>query len=244
MEHTADAKLRLKRSALKVLTTIAFKGVLGELSTPLKRETGADILTTFGPSGMALEKCRSGATFDVVIATLKVIETLISEGFVEPNSDHPIAKSYVGVAVKAGSPHPKIKTLDDFKQALLNARSLGYTNPATGAASGTHVAKVLEDLGIADAVNTKATFGQGGSVAELLITGEADLAIQQLSEHMLTDGVEVVGPIPDEIQSKTRFSVGLFANCSKRDAAIKLIDMITAADIKPMLKRHGLFPIS
>jgi molybdate transport system substrate-binding protein len=243
VEHPADAKLRFKRSTLKVLTTIAFKGVLEELSAPLKRDTGANIATTFGPSGMALEHCRSGAKFDAVIATPKVIETLVSEGFVEQNSDQPIAKSYVGVAVKAGSPHPKIKTINDFKQALLNARSVGYTNPATGAASGTHMAKVLDRLGIADAVNAKATLGKGGSVAELIMTGEIDIAVQQFSEHMLIDGVEVVGPIPDEIQSETRFSIGLYANCLERKAAIKLVDLLTATDIKPVLKRHGLFPI-
>jgi molybdate transport system substrate-binding protein len=228
---------------LKVLTSIAFKGVLGELSPHLQLKLGTEITMAFGPSGTALEKCRGGATFDAVIAMPKVIKTLVYEGFIEKNSDHLIAKSYVGVAVKAGSLHPKINTVNNFKQALLNARSVGYTNPKTGAASGTHVAKILKELGIMEAVNSRATLSEGGSVAELLMTGDIDIAIQQFSEHMLIDGVEVVGPIPDAVQSETKFSIGLFANCPERKSAIKLIDLLTAPDIKPMLKRHGLFPI-
>ncbi len=228
---------------LKVLTSIAFKGVLGELSAHLKLKTGAEITMTFGPSGMALEKCRSGAIFDAVIATPKVIKTLVYESFIEQNSDYLIAKSYVGVAVQAGSLHPKINTVHNFKQALLNARSVGYTNPKTGAASGTRVATILKELGITNAVNSRATLSEGGSVAELLMTGDIDIAIQQFSEHMLIEGIEVVGPIPDEIQSETKFSIGLFANCPERKSAIKLINLLRAPDIRPMLKRHGLFPI-
>ena len=228
-------------TTLKVLTTIAFKGVLKEVSASLEHKPDLQILMTFGPSALALRKCRSGAVFDIVIATPTVIEKLIFEGFIVRSSDHLIAKSYVGVAVKAGTPHPTIKTLEDFKIALLNARSVGYTNPATGAASGAHIAKVLDELGIADAVNSKATFGQGGSVAELLLTGDIDIALQQLSEHMLIEGVEVVGPIPDEIQKKTFFSAGLFADGGDPQAAIALIDHLTAPEITPLLKRHGLF---
>ena len=228
---------------LKVLTTIALKGVLAELAGDFQRQTGHEFAMTYGPSGTVFDQCRGGATYDLVIATPDTIDTLISEGSIEAGSRKKIAQSIVGVAVKAGASHPNIDTVANFKQALLDANSVGYTNPATLAASGVHMAKVLEDLGIIDVVNAKTTFGQGGSVAELLITDDIEIALQQISEHRLVKGVEIVGPIPEAIQKITILSVGLHAHAPEREVGTTMIEWLTSPDINSVLDRHGLFPI-
>jgi len=228
---------------LKVLTTIALKGVLEELAGDFQRQTGHEFAMTYGPSGTAFDQCRGGAVYDIVIATPDTIDTLISEGFVVAGSREKFATSIVGVAVKAGASHPNIETVANFKQALLDANSVGYTNPATLAASGVHMAKVLDDLGILDVVNAKTTFGQGGSVAEFLITGEIEIALQQICEHRLVEGVEIVGPVPDAIQKITTLSVGLHAQATERETGTTVIEWLTSPDINSVLDRHGLFPI-
>ena len=105
------------------------------------------------------------------------------------------------------------------------------------------MAKVLEDLGIIDVVNAKTTFGQGGSVAELLITDDIEIALQQISEHRLVKGVEIVGPIPEAIQKITILSVGLHAHAPEREVGTTMIEWLTSPDINSVLDRHGLFPI-
>ena len=228
---------------LRILTTIALKGVLEELSGEFQSQTGHELAMTFGPSGTAFDQCRGSAVYDLVIATPEAIDTLISEGFIEVGTREKFSKSIVGVAVEAGAAHPKIDTVENFKQTMLDAKSVGYTNPATLAASGVHMAKVFADLGILDVVNAKTTFGQGGSVAELLMTGDVEIALQQISEHKLVEGVEIVGPVPDAIQKITILTVGLHARASERAAAATMIERLTSPDIDPVLDRHGLFPL-
>lgn len=229
---------------LKILTTISLKGLLDELSGTFRQQTGHDLDMTFGPAGTQFDKVRSGTAYDIVIVVPYAIDTMIAEGYVEAGSQQDFTKSISGVAVKAGTPHPTICTVENFKQALLDAKSVGYTNPATKASSGVHVAKILGELGIADVVNAKTTFGQGGSVAELLITGEIEIALQQISEHLLVEGVEVVGPLPDKIQLEITLASGVHTQVSDRHSAATMINLLTSPDTHPILQRNGLFPLT
>ena len=138
--------------------------------------------------------------------------TVISpESWVVPGSRVDIARSGIGVAVKAGAPKPDISTPQALKAALLAAKSVAYTDPKSGGASGIHFVKVLADLGIADAVNARAKLGQGGLTGEFIVKGEADMAVQQRPELKSVSGIDIVGPLPDALQSITLLSSGVLA---------------------------------
>jgi molybdate transport system substrate-binding protein len=149
----------------------------------------------------------------------------------------------IGIAVRAGAPRPKIDTADDVRQALLAARSVAYTDPSTGAASGVHFVQLLERFGIADVVKAKAKLGDGGPVAEFVARGEADIAIQQLCEHMLVPGVDVVGPLPDELNKTTTFTAGVAKSAAAPIEAAALIRLLQAPHVRAAMPSHGLQPV-
>lgn len=225
---------------LKVLTTVALKGVLEELGPEFTRQSGRALAMTYGPGAIVAERLKAGVEADVAVATPAGIEALIADGFVAPGSLAVLARSIVGVAVRAGAPKPKIDTVEDFRRALLAAKTVAYTNPATGAASGVHLAKLLDQLGITAEVNAKAKLGSGGPVAEFVARGEAELAVQQVCEHMLVKGVDVVGPLPDELQSVTTLAIGVCRKAAAPEAARALIALLTSPRGQATLQKHGL----
>ncbi len=226
---------------VRILGTIALKGVLTEYEPAFKAQHGAGFTYVWGPTGTVYDRLRAGEAHDVVIAVPDAIDTLIAEGLVAAGSRQDFAKSVVGVAVKSGTPHPKIATVEDVKAALRSAKSVAYTDPATQAASGLHIAKLLADWGMTDEINAKTKFGRGGPVAEFLVTGEAEIALQQFCEHMLVKGVDVVGAVPDEINKVSTFSLGLGAKAGDVAAAKALLAWLTDPAQHPTLRKHGLF---
>ncbi len=226
---------------VKIVGTIALKGVLAEYEPQFRKETGAGFSHIWGPTGTVFERCRAGDALDLVIAVPDAVDTLVAEGHVVKSTRADVAKSVVGIAVKAGAPKPKIDTVEDVKAALRNAKSVTYTDPATQAASGVHVAKLLADWGMTAEINAKTKFGRGGPVAEYLVTGEAEIALQQFCEHMLVKGVDIVGAIPKEIQRVSTFSLGIGTRAQNPEGARKLIAWLAAPAQHPTLRRHGLF---
>ncbi len=228
---------------VKILGTIALKGVLSEHAPAFKTETGFDLSYVWGPTGTVYDRCRAGEAHDVLIAVPDAIDTMIAEGHAVQGSRIDVTKSVVGIAVKAGAPRPKIATVEDVKAALRAAKTVAYTDPATQAASGIHVAKLLADWGMTEEINAKTKFGRGGPVAEFLVTGEAEIAVQQLCEHMLVKGVDVVGPVPNEIQRVSTMSVALGAKSQNAAGAKALMAWLADPIVHPILRRHGLFAL-
>jgi molybdate transport system substrate-binding protein len=228
---------------LKILTSVAMKGVLEELAAEFRQATGCGLSMSYGPGGVVLQRVRAGDANDVVIATPEAIEVLIGEGRLLAGSQRLIARSVIGVAVRSGAPKPRIDTVEDFRRALLAARSVAYTNPATGAASGVHLSKILDRFGIADEINAKAKLGDGGPVAEFVVSGEAELAVQQLCEHMLVRGIDIVGPLPAELQKVTTFTAAVGAGATVPDQASALIRLLLAPQVQAALSGHGLEPV-
>ncbi|MEN3379037.1 MAG: molybdate transport system substrate-binding protein, partial [Hyphomicrobiales bacterium] len=139
-------------------------------------------------------------------------------------------------------PKPDISTPEAFKRALLAARAVAYTDPASGGASGAHMAKVLERLGITAEVNARAKLGRGVPAGTFLVKGEADLAIQQLPELMGVSGVEVVGPLPGDLQNVTTFAAGIPIGSAQADAAKALVRFLQTPESAAVIKKHGLDP--
>jgi molybdate transport system substrate-binding protein len=144
--------------------------------------------------------------------------------------------------VKEGAPKPDISTVDKFKQALLAAKSVAYIDPASGGSSGIYVDKLLVKLGIADQIRPKTKLKNGGHVADLIVSGEAELGIHQISEIVPVKGATLVGPLPKEIQNTTTYAAGLSTSVKDKDAAKELIDYLSGPDAAAVLKSKGMEP--
>jgi len=228
---------------LNVMASVAFKGVLERFEPEFEKTTGFRFAPVYAPAGTVVKRVRAGTTADVVIVTPETMKLLLDEGLAASGSERNIAKSVVGVAVRSGAPKPKIATAEDVKAALLAARSVAYTDPSTGAASGVHFMQLCERFGIADAVKAKARLGDGGPVAEFVARGEAELAIQQLCEHMLVPGVDVVGPLPDALNKTTVFTAGVTRSAAAPGEGAALIKLLLAPHVRAAMPSHGLTPV-
>jgi len=145
----------------------------------------------------------------------------------------------MGVAVAKGAPKPDISTPEAFRNTLLAAKSVAYSDPAGGGASGVVFAKVLKDLGIADAVNAKAKLGRGIPNAEFIVKGESDIAIQQIPELMTTPGIDIVGPFPPALQTVTDFAAAVLATSRNPAAAKALVEFLGSPEALALLKSRG-----
>jgi molybdate transport system substrate-binding protein len=217
-----------------VLTTPALSAVWDELK-PKFEATGQKLDLVYAPAAVIAKRVAEGEAADVMFSTVSGIESLTKTGKV-------IASSGTAVAVLKGAPKPDISTPEKFKQALLNAKAVAYTDPAGGGASGAIVAKVLERLGIAKEINAKAKLANGFPSATFLVKGEADIALQQLPELIAVQGVEIVGPLPGDLQSVTPFAAGVHAGSSNPDAGRALIKFFQSPEAIAVIKAKGLEP--
>jgi molybdate transport system substrate-binding protein len=177
---------------------------------------------------------------DVVIMTDVAVDDAAKRGAVAAGTRTDIARTGMGVGVRAGAPRPDISSPEAFKAALLGARSLVYVDPAQGATSGIHFASVLDRLGIAEAVKSKSQLVPGGYPAERVASGEAELVVHQISEIVPVKGVTLVGPLPGDLQKVTVYSAGLATRSASPEAARAFIAFLTRAAFKPKFAAAGL----
>jgi molybdate transport system substrate-binding protein len=228
---------------LNVMASVAFKGLLERIEPEYRQATNFGFAPIYAPAGVVVRRVRDGTVSDLVVVTPDSWKTLAGEGLGVLGSEHDVATSVIGVAVRAGAAKPKIGTADDLRDTLLSAGSVAYTDPSTGAASGVHFVQLLERLGIADAVKRKAKLGDGGPVAELVARGDAEIAIQQLCEHMLVPGVDIVGPLPVELNKTTTFTAGVAQSAAAPNEAAALIRLLLAPHVRAAMPSHGLRPV-
>jgi molybdate transport system substrate-binding protein len=225
--------------AVKVLSTLALRGAIRALAGRYEAENAIQLDADFAPTLALLDRLRRGEQADVVVLTREGLDGLVAEGAVEAASCVDLARSYVGIAVKAGSPHPDISTSDALRATLVNARSVAYSRLG---ASGIFFAQLIERMGIASEVNARACIVPQGFTAERLVAGEADLAVQQISELKQVAGVEIVGPIPHVLQRPVVFSAGRLTTSGKAAQADALLRYLASADAAPALRESGLEP--
>ncbi len=223
-------------SAIKLLSTLAVMGAMRDLARRFEVASGARIAADFSPTVALLERLRAGETADVAILTAQGVDDLIHEGIIRAGTRTDVALSFVGVAVKTGAPKPDLSNVEALKASLLAARCVAYSRIG---ASGLYFADLLKRLGIAEAVNSKALIVPSGFTAERLVSGEADLAVQQISELMVVPGIEVAGPLPPEVQTIATFSGGLLT--AKPEAAA-LLRFLASTEAAPALRASGLQP--
>lgn len=226
-------------NSVRVLSTLALKGAVARLASAYQAASGVRIDADFAPTLALLERLRAGEAADLVILTREGLIEMTGEGRVAPESVVDLARSYVGVAVKAGAAHPDIASETALRATLLGARAVAYSRLG---ASGILFAQLIARLGIAEAINARAVIIPVGFTAERLVSGEADLAIQQISELKQIDGIEIVGPIPLGLQTPAVFSAGRMVASERAAAADHLLRYLASADVAPVLRETGLEP--
>jgi molybdate transport system substrate-binding protein len=225
---------------IRVLSTHAAFEVLSELGPRFERTTGHRLSIGYDPANVIKRHIDGGAAFDVVIVTRPVIDDLAKQGKIIPDTCIDIGRSGLGVAVRKGAAKPDIGTIEAFKRTLLAAKSVVRSKDGT---SGLYFEKLLDRLGIAEAMRGKIRLGPSGRVAELVASGEAEMAVQQVAELLPVTGAEFVGPFPPELQLYTVFSAGVGTAAKNRETAKALIDFLTAPSAAALFKAKGLEPI-
>jgi len=225
---------------IKVLTTGAFKQVVVALVPQFEKATGHKVVVDNGTVGQLTKRVDGGETFDVLVLSPKGIDNLIGQGRIVAGSSAKLAKVGVGVMVKAGAPVPDVSTVEAFKRALLNAKSIAYIDPESGGSSGIYLAKLLERLELAEQVCGKTRLKRGGHVSDLILSGEAELGIHQMSEIVSTAGITLAGPLPADIQNYTTYAAGIGTAVRDRAAAQALIDTLAGPVVAPILAARGM----
>lgn len=224
---------------VRMLSTLGLMGAMRSLSSAFEAISGIRVDADFAPTLALLKRLRDGEAADLVILTREGLDEMIGEGRVVAGSAADLARSFVGIAVRAGQAHPDIGSEAALRRTLLAARSVAYSRLG---ASGVYLAQLMVRMGIAAEINAKATIVEQGFTAERLVTGEADLAVQQISELKQVGGVEVVGPIPHALQTPAVFSAGRLANAKHAAAADRLLRYLASPEVAPVLRQSGLEP--
>lgn len=201
--------------------------------------SGIDVTIDWEPTTVILDAIAKGARPDGVLATDGAVSTLVESGLIAQEAVLPIVASRIGLGVRAGASHPDISTVPALIDTLLAARSVSYS---LGGQSGLHFGPLLGRLGIADAVNARASCIPAGFTGEKLLTGEADIAVQQISELKAVNGVEVIGPLPDDVQKVTAFSGAPLSGSAATADVTAFLNFLRTATATESLSAFGLDP--
>jgi molybdate transport system substrate-binding protein len=229
---------------IKALSSGALKLALTRLLPDFQSSHSDTVTIEYGPAGAIAKRIQKGEAADVAIATRSQVESLESQGMIVQGSLVNIAGIAIGVAVRKGAPKPDISTIEAFKRALLSARSIGYRDPATGSTSGIYTAYMLEQLGIAKDLEPKIKLDRSEGdhpedVFQAVARGEIEMQIGQITEIVIAPGVELVGPLPSEIQKITMLAAGIVASSKAPEAARGLISFISSPSAAAILKAKG-----
>ena len=222
---------------LRILTSNSSRTVLDALAPAYERASGNRCAVTFDTARRMLERIRNGESGDLVILGAAVVTELARSGIVAPGSSRLFARSRVGVAVRAGAPKPDISTVESFRRALLDARSVAHT---VYGASGMYVPELLRRLGIAGEMQPKIVNRTGGYIGGVVASGEAELAIQQIVELLAVPGIDLVGPLPDELQKVFETAIGVFAASRQTEDAARLLQFLLAPANAGVFREKGL----
>ena len=227
---------------LKVLSAIGIQAVMEDLGPKFERATGHKLAITFANAGTTVKRIQDGETADVVITTQPGIESFVRDGKAVADNVTILARSGIGLAVRNGAPKPDISSPEAFKRTLLAAKSIAYSNPAGGASSGIHFATVLDRLGIANEMKSKTIFPKSGRVGVLVANGEAELAVAQIQELMLVAGIEIIDPLPGDLQDTIIFSAAIMASSRDTEASRSLVNFLRTPQATAVINAKGMEP--
>ena len=226
---------------VKVLASNSVRTMLEDVAPQFERASGHKVTLGFGTSAQVAKRVIAGEAVDLLVVTPDVVDILEKAGKLAGASTS-IARSLMGIGVRTGAPHPDIATPAAVRTALLAVKAVTFSDPGTGAASGVHTVKIFEQLGIADAMKPKYRLGDGTSSGRMVVSGEAELAIWQISAMKPVKGLDVVGPLPAELQLITHLSAVIGAGATTPDAARALITFFASPAAAAAMRARGLEP--
>jgi molybdate transport system substrate-binding protein len=234
-------------TAIKVLCAGAMSRIVRELADAFERSTGIKISTEFTRSGLVRSRVRGGEAVDVAVTTRAAIEELAGQMQVLPDSVAAVARSGIGVAIQAGRRKPDIGSAESFKRLLRHAQSIAYADPATGSPSGNYLVRLFDRLGMASELQSKtrligADDGHAVVVCDAVASGEAEIGIQQIAEIIPVVGVELVGPLPPDLQHMTAFCAAVAARAGNAETARQLVGFITSEAARAVIVANGMEP--
>ena len=241
-QHSDSAPAR----EVKVVTSGGFAAAYDVLAPRFESETGIELTTAYGSSsGGAPDsipvRLAHGEDFDVVILSHSSLDNRSKLGYVRPESRKDLVRSSIGMAVREGAPIPDISTAEQFRKALFDAASIGYS----ASASGTYLSTVLfPRLGIWEALEPKSHRILSERVASVVARGDVEIGFQQISEILPIEGARFVGPIPAEYQKVTTFSTGITTGAGNPDDAQRLIDYLSSVAVAGSIASTGLEPVA
>jgi molybdate transport system substrate-binding protein len=225
-------------SEVRVLASNGIKAVVEDVIPQSEHVIGHKISVEYRPTAALQKEIEGGEPFDVVIVTAESIAQLSKEGKTTGGEGTPISRVGVGIGIRKGAPRPDISTPEALKRALLGAKAIAY---GPSGASMPYIKRMLDTLGIADAMKAKTLlFDTSDGTNASVVQGKADLGITLISEILPVQGLELLGPFPDEFQGFVRFSAAVSANAKNPEAASALIKLLAGPEALPSIKARGM----
>ena len=225
---------------IKIICSNGFGAVMHELGPRFEAATGHKLIVRYGLAAVLGKEIEAGDTFDLTILAPPQIDALIRQGKIVPESRLVLARSGIGVMVRAGAPKPDISTVDAFKRALLAAKSIAF--PPQGQ-SGIYLAGLIERLGLADALKPKLKLiASGPLTGETVAKGEAEIGITPIGELLAVPGVALVGPLPAEVQNYIVQTAGISPAARQGAAAKAFLDFVMAPENRHVIVEKGMEP--
>jgi molybdate transport system substrate-binding protein len=223
---------------LRVFASNGVKSVMEALGPEQQKLVGRGVAVTFGTSASIRQAITAGESFDVAVLTTDVVEELREGGHIAAGTSVVIGRSGIGVGVRSGAPRPDITTPDTMKRTLLNAKSVTY---AADGASRAHIERMLDTLGITEAMKEKSVLEQGSVRATARVArGDVEIVLTLVSEILPVAGIELVGPLPATFQSYVSFSAGVGARARNTGAAKALVDLLSSARVDEVFSARGI----
>ena len=228
---------------IKVMSTGAVEPMVKLFAPVFERETGHKATLIFGTAGGIRGRLEAGEQPDLLILPADDMEAMDKAGKLVPGSRTDLGRTITGIAIKEGAPAPDVSTPEAFKQALIKARGVSFSDPAAGGSSGTYFAGLLQKMGIADEVNKKAVLGKRGyEVAQAVVDGRVDIGTTFISELLTVPGVRILGPLPGDLYFANTYTAGIPVASRQQDAAKALLRVLTNPATRDRWTAAGLEP--
>jgi molybdate transport system substrate-binding protein len=225
---------------IKVLSALALQSPLSALLPDFEKSSGHKVTISYGPAGALVTRVQNGEDVDVVMVLGPQVDNLLKAGKLVGGSRVDVAKVGISIFVRKGATKPDVSSVDRFKHSVSVAKSIAYVDPATGGASGIYMAKLFDKLGIAADVKAKTKLTPPPPVAFAVVAnGEAEMGFNQTSEILAAAGVDLVGPLPAEIQNYSVFAAGIVASSKQVNAAKALLAFLTSPAAAAVMKAKG-----
>jgi molybdate transport system substrate-binding protein len=223
---------------VKIMAPRAIWTILNEAGPEFERTTGHKLNVSVDLAAVVVRRVNSGEPFDIAVATPAQIDALVKDGKLVADTRTDLTRAGIGVEVRKGAPKPDIGSVDAFKRAMLEAKSIGYLKIGT---SGAMVAAMLQRIGLSDAIKDKLVLPEDDVVSEMVAEGKIEIGMVNISQILTSEGVDLVGPLPAEIQSYIIFTGGVSAQSANPDAARALMKFFKEGAV-PTIKKQGMEP--